>query len=155
GLLTTLLFLGPVPDARTRVALFLVVAMVPFAIVAPLIGPLLDRFRHGRRFTLAASLFLRAVLAWIISMSVDGGPGLYVAAFGMILLSRMYATARSAALARLVTSTGLRLSQASARATVFAMLAGSIATVFGFITAWIGPQWPLRLASLVFAVGAV
>jgi len=155
GLLIALLFTGSVSDARTRVALFLVVAMVPFAIVAPLIGPLLDRFRHGRRFVLAASLFLRAVLAWIMSMSIDGGLALYAAAFGMILLSRGYAAARSAALARLVTTTGLRPAQASARATVFATLAGSIATVFGFALAWIGPQWPLRLASLVFVVGAL
>ncbi|MBX6749654.1 MAG: MFS transporter, partial [Micromonosporaceae bacterium] len=155
GLLTALLFTGSISDARTRVALFLVVALVPFAIVAPLIGPLLDRFRHGRRFTLAASLFLRAVLAWIISMNVDGGLGLYGAAFGMILLSRGYAAARSAALARLVTTTGLRPAQASARATVFATLAGSLAIVFGFLLALTGPQWPLRLASVIFAIGAV
>jgi hypothetical protein len=154
GLLTALLFTGSITDARTRVALFLVVALVPFAIVAPLIGPLLDRFRHGRRFTLAASLFLRGVLAWIISVTLDGGLAPYVAAFGMILFSRLYATARSAALARLVTTTGLRPAQASARATVFATLAGSFAIVFGFLLALIGPQWPLRLASVVFVIGS-
>ena len=155
GLLAALLFTGPIAEARTRVALFLAVALVPFAIVAPLIGPLLDRFRHGRRFVLTTSLFLRAVLAWLISLSIDGGLMLYAAAFGMILLSRGYAVARSAALARLVTTTGLRPSQASARATIFAMLAGSLATVVGFLLAWIGPQWPLRLASLIFVIGAV
>lgn len=155
GLLAALLFTGSIADARVRVALLLGVALVPFAIVAPLIGPLLDRFRHGRRFVLAVSLFLRATLAWIISMNLDGGLVLYAATFGMILLSRGYAVARSAALARLVTTTGLRPAQASARATVFAMLAGSLAIVVGFLLAWIGPQWPLRLASLVFAVGAV
>jgi hypothetical protein len=115
----------------------------------------LDRFRQGRRFAISASLFLRAILAWIISVSVGGGMELYVAAFGMVLLSRTYSVARSAALARLVTTTGLRLSQAAARAAVFATVASAVATVFGFVAAWIGPQWPLRMASLVFAVGAV
>jgi MFS family permease len=155
GLLTALLFTGSVAEARTRVALFLVVALVPFALVAPLIGPLLDRFHHGRRFVLAASLFLRAVLAWIISISIDGGLALYAAAFGMILLSRGYAAARNAALARLASTTGLRPTQASARAAVFAALAGSLATVAGFTLAWIGPQWPLRLASLIFVIGSI
>jgi MFS family permease len=155
GLLATIVFSDPVADARARVALFLAVTMVPFAVIAPLIGPLLDRFRHGRRFALSASLFLRAVLAWIISVNVDGGLGLYVAAFGVVLLSRTYGVARSAALARLVTTSGLRLSQAAARAAVFATVASAIAAVFGGVTAWIGPQWPLRLASLIFAVGAV
>ena len=123
--------------------------------MAPLIRPLLDRFRHGRRFALSASLFLRAVLAWVISVNTEGTLGLYFAAFGMVLLSRGYGMTRSAALARLVPSSGLRLSQASARATVFATIAGTVAGVFGFVAAWIGPQWPLRLSSLFFVVGAV
>lgn len=155
GLLATIVFSDPVADARARVALFLAVTMVPFAVVAPLIGPLLDRFRHGRRFALSASMLLRAILAWIISANVDGGMWLYVAAFGVVLLSRVYGVARSAALARLVTTSGLRLSQAAARAAVFATVAAAIAAVFGGVAAWIGPQWPLRLASLVFAVGAI
>lgn len=155
GLLATIVFSDPVADARARVALFLAVTMVPFTIVAPLIGPVLDRFRHGRRFALSASLLLRAILAWIISANVDGGLWLYVAAFGVVLLSRTYGVARSAALARLVTTSGLRLSQAAARAAVFATVASAVAAVFGGAAASIGPQWTLRLASLVFAVGAV
>lgn len=155
GLLATIVFSDPVADARARVALFLAVTMVPFAVVAPLIGPLLDRFRHGRRFALSASLFLRAVLAWIISINVEGGLGLYLAAFGVVLLSRIYGVARSAALARLVPPSGLRLPQAAARAAVLATVAGAVAAVFGGVAAWIGPQWPLRLASLIFVVGAI
>jgi MFS family permease len=155
GMLTAIFFTTPVDEARSRVALCLLVTMVPFAILAPLIGPLLDRFRHGRRFALSASLALRAVLAWIMSMNVDGGLWLYVAAFGVVLLSRVYGVARSAALARLVPPSGLRLSQASARAAVFATLAGGAAAAFGLMFAKIGPQWPLRMASIVFIVGAV
>jgi hypothetical protein len=78
-----------------------------------------------------------------------------VAAFGIVLLSRVYGAARSAALARLVPPTGLRLSQAAARAAVAATVAGAAAAVLGGIAAAIGPQWPLRLGSLVFLVGAV
>jgi MFS family permease len=155
GLVTTIFLTSPVDEARSRVALLLLVTMVPFAFVAPLIGPLLDRFRHGRRFALAASLALRAVLAWIISLHTDGGLWLYVAAFGVVLASRVYGVTRSAALARLVPPSGLRLSQASARAAVFATAAAAASAAVGGILAAIGPQWPLRLASLIFVAGSV
>ena len=46
-------FALPTDEARGRVALFLVLTMAPFVLLAPLIGPLLDRFRHGRRWALA------------------------------------------------------------------------------------------------------
>ena len=46
----------PTDEARGRVALFLVLTMAPFVLLAPLIGPLLDRFRHGRRWALGTTL---------------------------------------------------------------------------------------------------
>src|SRR5262249_51170223 len=52
GLLATILFTGSVDEARSRVAWFLLVTLVPFAVLAPLLAPLLDRFRSGRRFAL-------------------------------------------------------------------------------------------------------
>ncbi|HLK43630.1 MAG TPA: MFS transporter, partial [Thermoleophilia bacterium] len=48
------LFFSVKPDeARTKVALYLLITMVPFTLLAPLIGPLLDRLRGGRRFAMA------------------------------------------------------------------------------------------------------
>src|SRR5262245_28227343 len=47
------LFLGmPVGQARGQVALYLVITMVPFTVVAPFVGPVLDRFRSGRRYVM-------------------------------------------------------------------------------------------------------
>ncbi|MGH2577850.1 MAG: MFS transporter, partial [Actinomycetota bacterium] len=48
--------------ARPKVLLYLGVTMVPFAIVAPVVGPALDRTRGGRRLVLAGSAAGRAVL---------------------------------------------------------------------------------------------
>ncbi len=155
GLLATIFFAGTVDDARSRVAIFLLVALVPFAILAPLINPLLDRFRSGRRFAMFFSLASRAVLAWVISFHLGGGLWLYGSAFGIILFSRVHGFARGAALARLVPPSGLRLPQAAARAAVFATLASAAAAALGGITASIGPQWPLRLAGLIYFVGAI
>ena len=36
-------------DSRGRVALYLALTMAPFAVVAPLLGPAIDRARGGRR----------------------------------------------------------------------------------------------------------
>ena len=88
--------------------------MVPFALLAPVVGPLLDRFRHGRRYALAATMLGRAFLAWVIADNLIGF-GLYPAAFGVLALSRAYGVARSAAVPRLLPA-GLGLSQAGARA---------------------------------------
>jgi MFS family permease len=153
GLAGTIFFSVPAGEARGRVALYLLVTMVPFALLAPLVGPLLDRFRHGRRFALAATMLGRAFLAWIIADNLFGF-GLYPAAFGVLALSRAYGVARSAAVPRLLPP-GLGLSQAGARASVYGTVAGAIVSPLGAAAVWFGPQWPLRVASLIFVAGAV
>src|SRR4051812_36834423 len=127
--------------------------MVPFALLAPVVGPLLDRFRHGRRFALAATMLGRAALAWVIAANITGF-GLYPAAFGVLALSRAYGVARSAAVPRLLPP-GLGLSQAGARASVFGTVAGAIVAPIGALAFTLGAAWPLRLAVAIFAVGAV
>src|SRR6476469_145217 len=60
----TLFFQVPTGEARGQVALFLGLTMLPFAIVAPLLGPFLDRFSHGRRWAIGATMAIRAFLVW-------------------------------------------------------------------------------------------
>ncbi len=71
GLAGTIFFDVPLGEARGQVALYLLVTMVPFALLAPVVGPLLDRFRHGRRYALAATFLGRAFLAWVIADNLD------------------------------------------------------------------------------------
>jgi MFS family permease len=153
GLAGTIFFGLPAGEARGRVALYLLVTMVPFALLAPVVGPVLDRFRHGRRYALAATMVGRAFLAWVIADNLFGF-GLYPAAFGVLALSRAYGVARSAAVPRLLPP-GMGLSQAGARASVYGTVAGAIVAPVGAIAFAIGPQWPLRVASLIFLVGAI
>ena len=40
------------------------------SIVAPLIGPFLDRFAHGRRWAIGATMAIRAFLCWVLAGSV-------------------------------------------------------------------------------------
>jgi MFS family permease len=153
GLAGTVFFGATGDAARTNVALYLFVTMLPFAVVAPIVGPVLDRFRHGRRYALAATMLGRAFLAWLISDYIHG-IGLYPAAFGVLLLSRAYGVARSAAVPRLLPAK-LGLSEAGARASLFGTLAGAVVAPLGAAAFKIGPQWPLRVASVIFVVGMV
>nr|MDT0660175.1 MFS transporter [Micromonospora sp. DSM 115978] len=153
GLAGTIFFNAPVGEARSKVALYLLVTMVPFALLAPVVGPLLDHFRHGRRYALAATMLGRAFLAWMISDYIHGF-GLYPAAFGVLALSRAYGVARSAAVPRLLPA-GLGLSQAGARASVYGTIAGAVVAPLGLAAFWFGPQWPLRVASVIFLIGMV
>jgi hypothetical protein len=99
GLAGTIFFNVPLGEARSKVALYLLITMVPFALLAPVIGPLLDHFRHGRRYALAVTMLGRAFLAWLISDNLHGWQ-LYPAVFGVLALSRAYGVARSAAVPR-------------------------------------------------------
>ncbi|NLU79790.1 MFS transporter [Micromonospora sp. HNM0581] len=153
GLAGTIFFNVPLGEARSKVALYLLVTMVPFAMLAPVVGPLLDHFRHGRRYALATTMLGRAFLAWLISDYIHGF-GLYPAAFGVLALSRAYGVARSAAVPRLLPE-GLGLSQIGARASVYGTVAGALVAPIGLAAFWFGPQWPLRVASVIFLVGMV
>src|SRR5205823_14781619 len=138
----------PVGEARGRGALYLLVTMLPFALLAPVVGPVLDRFRHGRRYALAVTMLGRAFLAYMIAEHI-GGYTLYPAAFGMLVLSRAYGVARSAAVPRLLPD-NLGLSEAGARASVFGTVAGAVAAPVGALAFQFGPQWTLRVAMVVF-----
>ena len=153
GLAGTIFFAVPLGEARSNVALYLLVTMVPFAVLAPLIGPLLDHVRHGRRYALASTMLGRAILAWLIADHLDQ-LALYPAAFGVLVLSRTYGVARAAAVPRLLPDR-LGLSQVNARGSVYGTLAGLVVLPLGLAAFWFGPQWPLRVASVIFLLGVV
>ena len=58
-------------QARGRVVLFLVITMAPFAVLAPFIGPVLDRIQQGRRYMLAGTLLARGLLCYAMSAAVN------------------------------------------------------------------------------------
>ena len=105
---------------RGNVLLYLVVTMAPFAIVAPIIGPALDRLQHGRRWTMAGTAIGRAVLALIMAGHPTELLVLYPCALGSLVLSKAYAVVRAAAAPRLVPP-GMTLTEANARLSIFGL----------------------------------
>ncbi len=155
ALASTVFFDVPLGEARGRVALYLCLTLAPFALLVPVAGPLLDRFRHGRRTVLALTALLRGLVAWSLATSLTG-LGLFPQALAVLVLSRAYGVARSAALPR-VRPPGLTLVAANARVNVAAVLSTGVAAgVGGAVSGLFGPSWVLRLAALVLiAAGLV
>jgi MFS transporter len=155
ALANTLFFSVPVGEARGRVALYLLITMAPFAVMAPVIGPLLDRFRHGRRYAMALTMLVRCFLAWVMAGAVAHGDlSLYPAAFGCLVASKAYGVARSAVVPRLLPPGGT-LVAVNSRISMGGIVAGTLGAAVGVGLARIGPEWPLRAAFLVFAAGMV
>ncbi|MFX8782230.1 hypothetical protein ABTM76_20505, partial [Acinetobacter baumannii] len=61
-------------ESKTNVALYLALTIAPFALIAPVIGPMLDRLQHGRRIAMATTFGLRTVLALLIISNVAWNP---------------------------------------------------------------------------------
>jgi nitrate reductase NapE component len=161
ALASTIFFAVPTGQARARVATSLLVTMVPFVVLAPAIGPMLDRVRHGRRYTIAVTLAARAVLALMMARAVGTGEdsrtafSLYPAAFGFLVGQKAYIVARAAAVPR-VLPVGSGLVAANARLSLAGVAAMSVGAVLGIgITALTGPSWTLWLAFIVFGGGTV
>lgn len=148
-------FALPTDEARSRVALFLVLTMAPFVLLAPLIGPLLDRFRHGRRWALGTTLATRAFLAWVLASAVvEDSAWLFPAALGCLVASRSYAVARAAAVPRLLPD-GITLVTANARLNIAGLVGMALGGGLAAALSRIGPDWSLRLAFAIYVSATV
>lgn len=155
ALANTLFFSVPTGEARGRVALYLVITMAPFALMAPVIGPLLDRFRHGRRYAIALTMLVRCFAAWVLAGAVvTEGLSLYPAAFACLVASKAYGVSRSATVPRLLPEGGT-LVAANSRISMFGIISGAVGAGVAALASLGGAEWGLRLAFLVFATGVV
>lgn len=153
ALASTVFFSVPTDEARGRVALYLAITMAPFTLLAPVIGPLLDRLPHGRRYAMAAAMLARALLALLLSEAViTGSLELYPAALGVLVASKAYGVVRSAVVPRLLPK-GFSLVKANSRVTLGGLLATGIAAPIGAGLQALGPRWPLYGAFVIFVVG--
>jgi hypothetical protein len=117
------LFFDISPDAaRGKVALYLLLTMAPFAIVAPFLGPALDRMRGGRRLMIVFTCIGRAVVAALMVMHLDSLL-LFPEAFVLLVLMKAYAVSKSALVPTVVTNQK-QLVEANSKLGLLAGLAG-------------------------------
>ncbi|WP_394438231.1 MFS transporter [Streptomyces sp. SGAir0957] len=153
ALASTVFFSVPTDEARGRVALYLAITMAPFTLLAPVIGPLLDRLPHGRRAAMAGSMLARALLALVLSGAVvTGGIELYPAALGVLVSSKAYGVVRSAVVPRLLPPR-FSLVKANSRVTLGGLLATGVAAPIGAGLQALGPRYPLYGAFVIFMAG--
>ena len=156
ALASTIFFSVPTEQARSRVLTSLLVTMVPFVVLAPLIGPLLDRVRRGRRIAIGVTMGARAWLAWVMASALTEGQAgfaLYPAAFAFLVSQKAYLVVRAAALPRVLPPGG-ELVGANARMSAAGVVAMAIGGPLGVgCTHWLGPEWTLRVTFVLYLVG--
>ncbi|TDC65224.1 MFS transporter [Actinomadura sp. GC306] len=153
----TLFFGLDVNQARGQVALYLIVTMAPFALVAPLIGPALDRARHVRRYAIASTFVMRALLCWGMASALPHGDQVTFlpAAFGVLVLSKAFGVLRAAVTPRVLPSE-ISLVTANARCAFAGLIAASVtAPIAAGLAVLIGPGWVLRIGTVIFLLGVV
>jgi MFS family permease len=153
----TLFFSASLDQARGKIALTLIITMAPFAVLAPLIGPMLDRAQQGRRYLLAGTLMARGLLCWGMVDAVlhNDVVALLPAAFGVLVLQKAYAVIRASVTPRLLPPE-IPLVTANSRTGMASLVAGSVAGLAALgISALAGggpdgAAWVLRVGTLVY-----
>ncbi|MGH9296926.1 MAG: MFS transporter [Acidimicrobiales bacterium] len=140
-------------EARSKVILYLLLTIAPFAVVAPALSPLLDRGATARRASIAIASGGSAVLALFMAGSLKGLL-LFPEAFALLVLSKLYLVAK-AALVPSMTDGRDDLASANAKLAVLAAIAGFVISPIGIGVLQLGAPWVLRLTFAVFVAGAV
>ena len=138
--------------ARSRVLLFLVLGFAPFLIVAPLIGPLIDRVAGGRRFVIQLVAVARVVLTLLMARYLDA-LALFPLVFGSLVLQKTYTVSKSAIVPSTVRSE-TELVEANSKLGLIAGLTGAVAVIpAAILLKVIGAPATLVYGALLF-VGA-
>ncbi|MBT5864184.1 MAG: MFS transporter [Ilumatobacter sp.] len=148
------LFFNISPDAsRQQVLLYLLVTMAPLAVLAPLVGPAVDRFRRSQRFVASIFYLLRAVSCLaMVSFLLD--LTFYPLALILLIASKASGVVKQTLVQQLVddpdelVATNARLARlASITAAIGAGVAAALLTVSG-------PGWTLRIGAVLFALAS-
>ena len=147
GLAGTLFFGVPSAEARANVALYLLLTVAPFSVIGPVLGSMLRRSPLAIRSVLVASSLGRAALAALLVFQMDSLL-LFPAAFGLLVLSRVYAISRHALLPT-VLDEPRELVAANGRLAWIGTLSGGATAPIGLLAVWLaGPRAALALAAV-------
>lgn len=148
------LFLSISPDAaRTKVLMFLAISMAPFAVVAPFMGPLIDRMRGGQRMVVILVGILRALVLVGMSQTLDSLT-LFPLAFAALVLGKTYAIAKSAIVPTLIKNPE-ELVEANSKLGQIAGITGFVVAVPAALLQLISTQATLALGVLAYIFATV
>jgi Major Facilitator Superfamily len=155
----SLFFAQPTSAARGDILLFLLLTMAPFAVVAPVMGPALDRIKGGRRLMVIASCLGRGALclamARFITEPSPEGLIIYPLAFGVLVLQKTYTVARAALVPALVEDE-TELVRANSRLALVSLIASMVGGGPALLLQLaFDASVSLVLAMVVFAIASV
>jgi len=146
------LFFNVSPDAsREQVLLYLLITMAPLAVLSPLVGPAVDRFRRSQRFVAAGFFVSRGVFCLVLALT------LFQVAFYPVVLLLLIASKASGIVKQTLVQTLVddpeELVATNARLARFASITAAIGVAAGSgVYATAGAEWSLRLAAVFFAL---
>ena len=151
----TIFFSTSVDQARGKVVLFLIITIAPFAVLAPFIGPALDRIQQGRRFVLAGTLLARGLLCYAMSANVANSVTLLPAAFGILVLQKAGGVVKASVTPRLLPAE-ITLVKANARSGLISLGVSTVAAVLAAGVQFAGgAAWTLRVGMVIYLAAMV
>jgi hypothetical protein len=150
------LFFSIEPDAaREQVLLFLVLSFAPFLVLAPLIGPALDRVAGGRRAAIMFIAACRIVLCFVMIAVIDN-LALFPVVFASLVLQKSYGVCKSALVPSVVRNES-ELVEANSK---LGLISGMVGFVAVFPAAIIqltpaGSRGTLVYSALLFGAGLI
>lgn len=150
----SLFFTLPSGQARGKVFLYLFFTMAPFSIIAPLVGPLLDRIRGGRRVMVIISGVGRAVLCFFMLQHVKSLL-FFPEAFGLLVLQKTYSVTKPALVPATVSSDD-ELVEANSKLSLLSGIGSLAGAAPGGLAYKIwGPEGALGVAMMLYLATAV
>lgn len=150
----TLFFSVPSTEARSNVALYLLLTLAPFAVLGPMLGRLFERAPGAYRTGLAVSAVGRAVVSVLMVFTVDT-LWLFPFAFVSLVLSRFHGISRSAVLPVVVGDTNALIAANAQLARAGVIAAMVVVPVGAGLSVWLGPAPVLWLSLLLYGIAAV
>jgi hypothetical protein len=119
-------------------------------VLAPFIGPALDRIQQGRRFVLAGTMLTRGLLCYAMSANVASSVTLLPAAFGILVLQKAGGVVKASVTPRLLPA-NLTLVTANARSGLISIAASTAAAGLAAGVQYSGgAAWTLRVGTVIY-----
>lgn len=149
------IFFSISPDAaRSRIILYLLLTMTPFAVVTPFLGPIIDRIPGGHRAMIILTTIGRGVIAYFMIKHLDTLL-LFPEALTLLVLQKAYTVAKSSIVSHYVQTTS-KLVEANSRLALLSSLASLLGAGIGAILVWIeGSSWAAAGASIGYGFAAL
>ena len=146
--------------ARPHVLLGLILTFVPFVVIAPAIGPILDSVDGMRKAMILVSGLGRCVLCFFMASDLKSLL-LFPESFGLLVLSKVYGISKQSLvpeIASLDNKDHEAFLHANSTLNFYGALSGLVGSLVG-ISIWkfpgLGSPWVLRVDAVVFLTGAL